>query len=72
MFQLPTINSTCPNEIKAALWATEVKKNYWKGTLEQYKIDVLNKVDGWTWCPIEGETWEMFGFNERNAEAKKN
>ena len=62
MGQQPCINSTCPEERRIALWAIEVKKQYWKGKLEQRKIDMLNETEGWTWCPTEGETWKMLGF----------
>ena len=68
MDQQPTITSSCPDEVKAALWAIGIKKQYWKGTLEQHRIDVLNKTKGWTWCPIEGETWEMLGFPKNSIE----
>ena len=62
MGQHPTINSSCPEDRKASLWAIKDKKKYWKGKLEQWKIDVLNETEGWTWGPVEGETWEMLGF----------
>lgn len=68
MAQQPSITSTCPDEVKVALWAIGIKKQYWEGTLEQSKIHVLNNTEGWTWCPIEGETWEMIGFPKKRRE----
>jgi hypothetical protein len=58
----PTITSTDPAEVGAALWALSQKQRFWKGDLPQDKIDMLNKTEGWTWCPVEGESWELLGF----------
>jgi hypothetical protein len=62
----PTITSTVPSEVRSALWALLQKQLFWKGDLPQHKIAMLNKVEGWTWCPVEGETWEMLGFEKKN------
>jgi len=63
-FNYPSIKSTDPEELEAAVWAVGMKRKFWEGTLEQEKIDKFNKTEGWSWCPFmeEGETWEMLGF----------
>ena len=60
----PCIKSTDREERMAAKWALKVKKMYWKGKLSQEKIDILNKTEGWTWCPVGYETWGMIGFGK--------
>lgn len=41
----------------------DYKVMYWDGELKQKEIDILEKVEGWTWGPqTKFESWEQFGF----------
>jgi hypothetical protein len=41
----------------------DYKVRYWDGELNQKEIDILEKVEGWSWGPQNKfESWEQFGF----------